>query len=88
MNTRRENLRDRISRLNRQLIELELPLQIELSMWSPGDGWTRYRLETSANGPIFSHRDLSPNMTITEIENTLTTLENVMWYGFDRRART
>ena len=80
--TRRQNLLDRLTRINRSLIALDSPLRLGMSIWSPGDGWTRYALESLDQGRAFT-----PAMTVAQMEDTLTTIENLLWHGFDPRAR-
>ena len=81
MNTaRRLIIRQRIATLNQLLAEMDSPIRVNLSVWSPGDGWTRYMLETEDQG-----RTLSPALTVAQMEDTLTTLENIFWYAFGAR---
>lgn len=75
MSTRitRKNLYTQIDVLNQICENQNRPHRYELSIWSPGDGWTRYQLVS-----LGGRREVSRVCTLSEMYEVLYTLIQVL----------
>jgi hypothetical protein len=69
----RKNLYTQIDVVNQICENQERPDRYELSIWSPGDGWTRYQLVL-----LGGHREVSRVCTCGEMYEALYTLIRVL----------